>query len=58
MVFDCDKDLVYKWLEEYYPEHIGGYQNGWLDINKIKISGHMFYQVYSGGKFLGTVLEW
>jgi hypothetical protein len=30
------KDKFVRCLEEYFPQHIGGYLNDWLEIKEVK----------------------
>jgi hypothetical protein len=53
-----DKDCVYKYLENNCPNHLGGYQNGWLETEDIYFDCHKFIHIYSDNKIIGTVVLW
>jgi|GEM_PF-4086155 hypothetical protein len=58
LIMPKDKDCVYKYLENNCPNHLGGYQNGWLETEDIYFDCHKFIHIYSDNKIIGTVVLW
>jgi len=42
-----DKDPVRNFLLKHHPEHVNGYDNGWLLINRVYALGQIFFHIYS-----------
>ena len=56
MEWASNYDKFQRWLQKVAPEHIGGYNEGWLTIDSIEHNGHYFHHIYSNTDGLITTL--
>lgn len=52
-----NQDYIYKCLEKYFPEHLGGYENGWLKVNKYSTKERDISEVYSSEELILRFVE-
>lgn len=52
--YERSEDCLRNYIMEHLPEHLGGYDNGWLLINHVYTLGQRFSHIYSwvGGEWV------
>ena len=55
-------DYIEKYLIKYAPEHLNGYQEGWLHFDEIEFGDHKIIHVFSEEnqerELVGTITKW
>jgi len=52
-----DKKEIRSFIAKKYPEHINGFDKGWLDFHYFEDGNIRGYHIYSEGEIFGTYLK-